>query len=37
LTGLDDVVVWVYSGNQKGIEGTIKSWGGGNVHFLFDL
>jgi hypothetical protein len=37
LTGLDDVVVWVYSGNQKGIEGTIKSWGGGNVNFLFDL
>ena len=37
LTGLDDVVVWVYSENKKGIEGTIKSWGGGNVNFLFDL
>jgi hypothetical protein len=37
LTGLEDVVVWVYSDNKKGIEGTIKSWGGGNVHFLFDL
>ena len=37
LTGLEDVVVWVYSENKKGIEGTIKSWGGGNVHFLFDL
>jgi hypothetical protein len=37
LTELDDVVVWVYSGKEKGIEGTIKSWGGGNVNFLFDL
>ncbi|MDH5564352.1 MAG: hypothetical protein OEY91_12115 [Nitrospirota bacterium] len=37
LTGLEDVAVWVYSDNKKGIEGTIKSWGGGNVHFLFDL
>ena len=37
LTGLDDVVVWVYSENKKSIEGTIKSWGGGNVNFLFDL
>lgn len=37
LTGLEDVVVWVYSNNKKGIEGTIKSWGGGNVNFLFDL
>ena len=37
LTELDDVVVWVYSENEKGIEGTIKSWGGGNVNFLFDL
>ena len=37
LTGLEDVVVWVYSENKKGIEGTIKSWGGGNVNFLFDL
>ena len=37
LTGLEDVVVWVYSDNKKGIEGTIKSWGGGNVNFLFDL
>ncbi len=37
LTGLEDVVVWVYSENIKGIEGTIKSWGGGNVNFLFDL
>ena len=37
LTGLEDVVVWVYSENEKGIEGTIKRWGGGNVNFLFDL
>ncbi len=37
LTGLEDVVVWVYSDKKKGIEGTIKSWGGGNVNFLFDL
>jgi hypothetical protein len=37
MTGLEDVVVWVYSENTKGIEGTIKSWGGGNVNFLFDL
>ena len=37
LTGLEDVAVWVYSDNKKGIEGTIKSWGGGNVNFLFDL
>ncbi len=37
LTELEDVVVWVYSENKKGIEGTIKSWGGGNVNFLFDL
>ncbi len=37
LTGLDDVVVWVYAENKKSIEGTIKPWGGGNVNFLFDL
>lgn len=37
LTGLEDVVVWVYSDKKKGIEGTIKPWGGGNVNFLFDL
>ena len=37
LTGLEDVAVWVYSENKKGIEGTIKHWGGGNVNFLFDL
>ncbi len=37
LTGLEDVVVWVYAENKKGIEGTIKRWGGGNVNFLFDL
>lgn len=37
LTSLEDVVVWVYSENRKGIEGTIKRWGGGNVNFLFDL
>ncbi len=37
LTGLEDVAVWVYSENRKGIEGTIKPWGGGNVNFLFDL
>ena len=27
LTGLEDVVVWVYSDKIKGIEGTIKSLG----------
>ena len=37
LTGSDDVVVWVYSENQKAIEGTVKSWGGDNVNYLFDL
>ncbi len=37
LTGLGDVVVWVYAENKKSIEGTIKPWGGGNVNFLFDL
>ncbi len=37
LTGLDDVIVWVYAENKKSIEGTIKPWGGGNVNFLFDL
>ncbi len=37
LTGLEDVAVWVYSENKKGIEATIKPWGGGNVNFLFDL
>jgi hypothetical protein len=37
LTGLEDVVVWVYSDNKKGIEGTFKPWGGGSVNFLFDL
>ncbi len=37
LTGQEDVVVWVYSENKKGIEATIKPWGGGNVNFLFDL
>ncbi len=37
LTGLKDVAVWVYSDNQKVIEGTVKSFGGDNVNFLFDL
>ena len=37
LTGLDDVVVWVYSENQKVIEGNVKPWGGDNVNYLFDL
>jgi len=37
LTGLENVAVWVYSDNQKVIEGTVKSWGGDNVNFLFDL
>ncbi len=37
LTELEDVTVWVYSENKKGIEATIKPWGGGNVNFLFDL
>ena len=37
LTGLSDVAVWVYSDKQKVIEGMVKSWGGDNVNFLFDL
>ncbi len=37
LTGLTEVAVWVYSENQKVIEGTVKSFGGDNVNFLFDL
>ena len=37
LTGLTDVAVWVYSENEKVIEGTVKSFGGDNVNFLFDL
>jgi hypothetical protein len=37
LTGLTNVVVWVYSDNEKVIEGTVKSFGGDNVNFLFDL
>lgn len=37
LTGLADVAVWVYSENEKVIEGTVKSFGGDNVNFLFDL
>ena len=37
LTGLTDVAVWVYSDNEKVIEGTVKSFGGDNVNFLFDL
>ncbi len=37
LTGLTDVAVWVYSDNQKVIEGTVKSFGGDNVNFLLDL
>lgn len=37
LTGLENVVVWVYSDNKKGIEATFKPWGGGSVNFLFDL
>jgi len=37
LTGLADVAVWVYSDNEKVIEGTVKSFGGDNVNFLFDL
>ncbi len=37
LTGLTDVAVWVYSENEKVIEGTVKAFGGDNVNFLFDL
>lgn len=37
LTGLADVAVWVYSENEKVIEGTVKAFGGDNVNFLFDL
>jgi hypothetical protein len=37
LTGLTDVAVWVYSNNEKVIEGTVKSFGGDNVNFLLDL
>ncbi|GJL59253.1 MAG: hypothetical protein NPIRA03_21100 [Nitrospirales bacterium] len=37
LTGLSDVAVWVYSENEKVIEGTVKAFGGNNVNFLFDL
>ena len=37
LTGLVDVAVWVYSENEKVIEGTVKAFGGDNVNFLFDL
>ena len=37
LTGLENVAVWVYADNEKVIEGTVKSWGGDNVNFLFDL
>lgn len=37
LTGLTDVAVWVYSDNEKVIEGTVKAFGGNNVNFLFDL
>ncbi len=37
LTGLENVVVWVFSDNQKVIEGTVKAFGGDNVNFLFDL
>jgi hypothetical protein len=37
LTGLPDVAVWVYSNNEKVIEGNVKPFGGDNVNFLFDL
>lgn len=37
LTGFRDVAVWVYSDNQKVIEGNVKPFGGNNVNFLFDL
>ncbi|MCA9500444.1 MAG: hypothetical protein MRJ67_09995 [Nitrospirales bacterium] len=37
LTGLSNVAVWVYSENEKVIEGTVKAFGGDNVNFLFDL
>lgn len=37
LTGLADVAVWVYSENEKVIEGTVKAFGGDNVNYLFDL
>ena len=37
LTGLANVAVWVYSENEKVIEGTVKAFGGDNVNFLFDL
>lgn len=37
LTGRSDVTVWVYSDNQKFIEGNVKAFGGDNVNYLFDL
>ena len=37
LTGRVDVAVWVYSDNQKFIEGNVKAFGGDNVNYLFDL
>lgn len=37
LTGRADVAVWVYSENQKFIEGNVKVFGGDNVNYMFDL
>lgn len=37
LTGFADVAVWIYSDNEKVIEGNVKPFGGDNVKFLFDL
>jgi hypothetical protein len=37
LTGRSDVAVWVFSENQKFVEGSVKQFGGDNVNYLFDL
>ncbi len=37
LTELSDVTVWIYSENEKVIEGKVKDWGGDNVKFFYDL
>lgn len=37
LTGSPDVAVWIYTKNEKVIEGKVKNWGGDNVMYLADV
>ncbi|MCA9471274.1 MAG: hypothetical protein MRJ96_07555 [Nitrospirales bacterium] len=37
LTGSSDVTVWIYTDQEKVIEGRVKEWGGDNVQYFYDL